>query len=131
MRKRKRLASEVLKAGPQVAGHTIWHSEHQHCLIIDQRIVDLTPTEYALVMVLLSAYDRWQRSNHAMLFRISPEHLQHAAGVYGRRLLTKHINGAAEKLAPLLIDIPWVNSKQNPGYGLTFDSVEEVGERAS
>ncbi len=113
-----RLDALQLVAGPQVAGRKLYHNDKQCLLIMNGRILPLTPTEYLLSMTLFRQRERWERTNGQAPFCASLPHLQAATGIQQRSLLAKHVSNASCKLAPLGMRFVSVGD----GYVLLFEN---------
>lgn len=81
-------------------GARIHHNARRHLLVIDTSIVALTPTEYRLVMEILTRYAQWQATRQAGCFVIDKATLQQAVGRTSRRHVKWHLANANAKLAP-------------------------------
>jgi DNA-binding response OmpR family regulator len=101
---RKQLLSQQtripLVEGPEIPGHIAQHSDTYHLLIVDDVVLNCTPTEYILLMHLLR-----QRPHY-----VSFEALEQAAFTDSRtpnphRALTRHISHLRPKVWPLGLDI--------------------------
>ena len=105
-----------LLAGPHCASLSMQHNDHRHVLIIKDRIVPLTRTEYTITMVLLRNVEDIQASSaHAgrMNFFVPIGELLQVTRL-SREVLRQHIRNANVKLAPHGVVLAAVG-----GYGYT------------
>jgi excisionase family DNA binding protein len=81
-------------------GAHIHYNARRHLLVIDTSIVALTPTEYRLVMEVLTRYAQWQTTRQAGCFVVDKATLQQAVGRRSCRHIKWHLANANAKLAP-------------------------------
>ncbi len=81
-------------------GTRIHYNARQHLLVIDTSIVALTPTEYRLVIEILTRYAQWQTMRQAGCFVVNQTTLLQAAGRTSRHHVKWHLANANAKLAP-------------------------------
>jgi DNA-binding response OmpR family regulator len=89
---------EHLCEGPEIFGHRVQHNEQHTLLVIDGRLIRLTPTEYRLVMLLLQHRERLLASPQTSALFVSIPDLQKTAALGNRPLLIKHLSNADAKL---------------------------------
>jgi hypothetical protein len=87
-------------------GARIRHNVERHLLVIDNSIVALTPTEYRLVMEILSQYVEWQTSNRREHFVGHLARLKQV-GHLAQHLLRKHLSNVNTKLNPFGLRVQW------------------------
>jgi hypothetical protein len=109
-------------------GARIHHNARRHLLVIDMSIVTLTPTEYRLVMEILTRYAHWQSTQQAGCFVVDKATLQQAAGRTSRRHVKWHLANANAKLAPLGMRMQAVVGS---GYTLVVEHTTVPGQPAS
>ncbi len=105
----------------QVHGHQVQHSDARHLVIIDRIIVACTPTEYTLLMPLLS------HAGEVVPFpRLLglPEHQPLTQST--RRSLTRHLSRLRARLWPFGLDILCLN-----GYGYLLLARSNEHERTA
>jgi hypothetical protein len=105
-----------LLAGPHCASLSMQHNDHRHVLIIKDRIVPLTRTEYTITMLLLHNVEVIQISSAQagrMNFFVPIGELLQVAQL-SREILRQHIRNANVKLAPHGVVLAAVG-----GYGYT------------
>jgi hypothetical protein len=108
-----------MEEGPMIRGHHIQHIDAFSMLVIDGRAIEFTPTEYLLVMALLSQLEKLQSANQEPTdFYVSFERLQQCASLNNRTLLARHISNASTKLWPAGISIARVDQY---GYMIVFE----------
>jgi hypothetical protein len=104
------------EVGPCIAGRTIKHNTCKHQFLIEGLIIDLSPTEYRLVMELFLQLERCQAgAAHPTEIYVCFDHLQQVASLPNRTLLRRHISNASTKL--------WVAGcavARVDGYGYTL-----------
>src|SRR5262249_4738960 len=89
-------------------------------LLIQGLIIDLSPTEYRLVMELFRQLERCQAGTvHPTEIYVSFDHLQQVASLPNRTLLRRHISNASTKLWVAECAIARVDGY---GYTLLFDA---------
>lgn len=109
-----------INEGPSIRGHQIFQIETLSILVIDGIAIDLTPTEYTLVVTLLLRREKFQNNSEGPLdIYVSFEELQRSAGLSNRPLLAKHIYNASAKLWTADLSIALVNSY---GYMVVFEA---------
>jgi DNA-binding response OmpR family regulator len=105
----------------QVLGHTIAHHADRHMIMIDERLVTFTRTEYQVMRLILYAAEHYHAYvpfvNLRRCFRHPPDNL--------RRLLYRRINTLRAKLWPFELDI--VNVRDQ-GYTLVHKASHRESE---
>lgn len=105
-----------------INGRRVEHFDEYHKLIIDGTYVDLTPTEYLLVMLLLRHYEHLQASGSVEVF-VGYDELQQCASLTNRTVLSKHITNASKKLWA----VGWaIVPVKYYGYTLVFDALGDA-----
>lgn len=112
-------AADVLS----INGRRVEHFDEYNKLIIDGSYMDLTPTEYLLVMVLLRHYEQLQSSGGVVEVFVGYDELQQCARLPNRTVLSKHITNASKKLWAVGWAIVPVKSY---GYTLVFDALGDA-----
>ena len=104
-----------LVAGPHIAGFALHQNDRRHLLVIKDRIIPLTRTEYALTMILLHRVEQVQHASLGgrMNFFVSISELLQVVPI-SKETLRQHIRNARTKLAPYGISLASVG-----GYGYT------------
>jgi DNA-binding response OmpR family regulator len=105
-----------------INGRRVDHYDAYNKLIIDGTYMDLTPTEYLLVMLLLHHYEQLQSSERMEVF-VGYDELQQGARLPNRSVLSKHITNASKKLWAVGWAIVPVKSY---GYTLVFDALGDA-----
>lgn len=109
---------------PRVLLSHITYDDDRHLLVFNQRIVPLSPKEYALATALLRQRQRWQEAEGQAAFCLSITHLMQATGIRPRETLLRHLSNTTMKLLPFGIYL--VNARSY-GYLILFASeVEET-----
>jgi DNA-binding response OmpR family regulator len=111
--------------GP-LSDERILHDDQHHKLVINGRVLPLSPKEYELVVALLSQRQRWQKSEEHTGILLSISQLQQITGNPSSASVQRHLSNAAIKLASAGIYLVNVRSY---GYLILFDS--EVAEAKS
>jgi DNA-binding response OmpR family regulator len=106
------------KLGP-LSGEKILHDDQHHKLVVNDRVLPLSPKEYKLVIALLHQRQKWQESEEQASILLSIGQLQKLTGILSQASLQRHLSNAAVKLAPLGILVVNVRSY---GYLILFDS---------
>lgn len=105
--------------GPSVRGHRIQHIETLSILVIDGVAIELTPTEYIIVISLLRQLENLQKSTKEPIeIFVSFDELRERASLNNRTLLAKHIYNASAKLWAAGMSIARVDGY---GYSIVFD----------
>lgn len=99
----------------QVADQTIRYNDTQRILLIGDRLVRLTPTEYRLAKAVIAARAEWQRRSLPTLFYVPLDYLVELAPTGDTRGVIQHLSNAGMKLAPLGMRFLCL-----PGYGYTL-----------
>jgi hypothetical protein len=109
--------------GPCIQGHTVKHNASLHQFFIEGLIIDLSPTEYRLVMELFRQLERCQAETvHPTEIYVRFDHLQAVAGLPNRTLLRRHISNTSTKLWVAECAIARVDGN---GYTLLFEAEGE------
>ncbi|SRR5579883_3300646 len=110
---------------PRVLLSQIVYDDARHLLVFNQRVVPLSPKEYALATALLRQRQRWQEAEGQAAFCLSVTHLMQATGIRPREVLLRHLSNTTMKLLPFGIYLVNVRSY---GYLILFASeIAEVG----
>jgi len=105
-----------------INGRRVEHFDTYNKLIIDGTYMDLTPTEYLLVMLLLRHYEQLQSSGSMEVF-VGYDELQQCARLPNRTVLSKHITNASRKLWA----VGWaIVPVKFYGYTLVFDALGDA-----
>jgi DNA-binding response OmpR family regulator len=104
----------------QLQGHQVQHSDARHVVIIDGVIVSCTPTEYILLMPLLSHAGEVVPFAHLLGL---PDHQPLTRST--RRSLTQHLSRLRARLWPFSLDILCLN-----GYGYLLFARSNENEQA-
>ncbi len=105
-----------------INGRRVEHYDDYNKLIIDGTYMDLTPTEYLLVMLLLRHYEQLQSSGSREVF-VGYDELQQGARLPNRTVLSKHITNASKKLWA----VGWaIVPVKFYGYTLVFDALGDA-----
>src|SRR5260221_2324025 len=108
---------------PCIKGRTVKHIATLHQFLIEGLIIDLSPTEYWLVMELLRQLKRFQAGTvHPTEIYVRFDHLQAVAGLPNRTLLRRHISNTSTKLWVAECAIARVDGY---GYTLLFEAEGE------
>lgn len=111
-------AADVLS----INGCRVEYFDEYHKLIIDGTYMDLTPTEYLLVMLLLRHYGQLQSTRSVEVF-VGYDELQQCASLTNRTLLSRHITNASKKLWA----VGWaIVPVKYYGYTLVFDALGDA-----
>lgn len=101
-------------------GSRIRFNGRRHLLVIDNSIVALSPTEYRLVIEILTRYAQWQTTRWAGCFVVDQAALQQFAGRTSPRLVARHLTNANAKLAPFGVRIQAVVGS---GYTVLLENI--------
>jgi hypothetical protein len=105
-----------------INGRRVEHFDDYNKLIIAGTYMDLTPTEYLLVMLLLRHYEQLQSSGSMEVF-VGYDELQQCARLPNRTVLSKHITNASKKLWA----VGWaIVPVKFYGYTLVFDAMGDA-----
>lgn len=113
----RRPPADRLVLGPQVAGRCIYRQDVQRCIIIDGRLVRLSPSEYRVSVPLLRQREQWERGQ-APLWTTSVA-LASASGI-AAALLHRYITRASQKLTPSGIEFVRI---RNPAHGDLYQTL--------
>ena len=107
-----------------INGRRVEHYDEYHKLIIDGTYMDLTPTEYLLVMLLLRHYEQLHsKSRGSLEVFVGYDELQQGANLPNRTVLSKHITNASKKLWA----VGWaIVPVKFYGYTLVFDALGDA-----
>lgn len=114
-----RQSNNPVEEGPLIRGHHIQHIDSLLILVVDGSAVELTRTEYLLVMGLLRQLEHLQNTNEPIEIYVSFEELQRIASLNNRTLLARHIYNSSAKLWTAGVSIARVDGF---GYAIIFDA---------
>ncbi len=117
-----------LMPGPLPGQHMYYDNLH-NLLIIRNRAVRLTPTQYLLSMALLRQRAAWEAASRQGRFYTPLPDLHVESGIIDPYLLAKHLNNASNKLEPLGICFVRVGDE---GYAVLLEQerAQQKGELA-
>ncbi len=112
--------------GPQVAGCRIFCNAAQRSILIGNRIIRMTPTEYQVALPLLRQREQWERGQASLWTTCAT--LCAITGIGDAELLHRHINNASNKLAPSGIGFVRIRT---PQYGDIYQTLLHERDIAS
>ena len=123
-----RLTEEhLLILGPQVAGCRIFCNAAQRSILIGNRIMRMTPTEYQVALPLLRQREQWERGQAPLWTTFAT--LSAITGIRDAELLNRHITNASNKLAPSGIGFVRIRTPQHGDIYQTLLHERDIAPR--